>query len=126
MRTLFYTKQQPKNECGCTFTGKMACVSKEGYVFVMSLIEVQVGMLEIGSDAPNFNAKMFAASSDDKFLRLAQLYAEEIGKPNADVGEAIRNAIYFLDEEIADYQAELDEGRLMTKSITVIRYHNPK
>ena len=112
MRVLFYTKQQPKNECGCVFTGKMACVSKEGAVFVMPLVEAQIGILEIGSDAPNFNAKMFAAYSNNEFLRLAQLYAEEMDNPNADEGEALLNAIDLLDAEIAAYQAELDRDAI--------------
>lgn len=112
MRTLFYAEQPPKNECGCTFTGKAACISKEGFVFVMPLIEVQVGILEIGSDAPKFNAKMFATYSNDEFLRLAQLYAEEMDNPNADEGEALLNAIDLLDAEIAAYQAELDRDAI--------------
>lgn len=107
MEILFISKNKPKKECGTTFIARAVCANAMGLIFILPLIEVQLGLIEMGANTPIF-VKQLSAYTDRQLLKLGNTYYAEMQKPDADIEEAILAAIDLLDDEIAAEQADDD------------------
>lgn len=111
MKVLFISKNKPKKECGTTFIARAVCANEMGLIFILPLIEVQLGLIDMGASVPIFD-KMLSAYTDKELVRLGNKYCAEMLKPNSDIDEAIGMAVDELDIEIAAAQKEADEDAI--------------